>query len=803
MGGADGVAYSPSDHHHIRPDSTVEPSAPQEKQQSQSSYSIMNNEHLRSNSIPAMPEVPPSDGSFDPYKPSRYALTDVDANSTRVVVHSRGNSQSGKHIHQQHLRHPAALRVEMLKKANRHSVIQASRSNSRMASPTPKATRRMSRNSLASRQSLSSSVWPSSPPVAVAIKTHSSHKRNVSFQNVRKTSAGSGLGTAESVTGSIAEKYTPELQAKAQKTQQQVSEDQRMQASSPTEARKSRIPGSTPQSRRRDSNTPGHLIRKEVRKVSSELEKACEEAFFRTSFGSSAQTSVTERQSPYDTPPSSFSGYNEPGRRPLPALPTDTPNTFLARTLEETRKKIVARSATEGDGNSAKYQEILASLDKIIPAAAGDAEYQKRITSAPEPQSAADLGFLPIITEEALPDTLRIGKSGPGAGHRSFTAPGPPKGQSTRQQNGETIRMVQPSPNPKSYNGSQLDDTAEEIARPKTADGSSNKKHLQVPNPHDYMTRNKSHDSAIGLRNSPPQEEFPPELAKKKSSWFRRWKDTSAAESKTTSQAIPSDWKELDDRQNKNKPNVIKRGKEAPPALKLDSPADVQPPHGTDSSEFPMRTPGSASEGKGFSKWFGKKPWEKKDEPIKSADFMGKNGRLGHASILSDMPTEPIPSPSLATTPPAAQGEPITPSTPAEPTRSWFARFLRIRPESRVLCFAIPRGRARNEVYRLLRDWQRHGICDLTYFPQDNAITARVDKVNALGIKPVAFRVELYVVLQNGKKVGLSLGRWTQVRGAASSFRRVVDIVDEVLMLKGVMVKEEEKRKELEGILLT
>ena len=167
----------------------------------------------------------------------------------------------------------------------------------------------------------------------------------------------------------------------------------------------------------------------------------------------------------------------------------------------------------------------------------------------------------------------------------------------------------------------------------------------------------------------------------------------------------------------------------------------------------------------------------------------------------------------LATTPPVMSNAnhantatdypltPITPSTPSEPTRSWFSRFLRLKPETRILCFSIPRGRARTEIYRLLRDWQRHGISDLVYYPQDNAITARIDKNNALGIKPVSFRVELFVVLQNGRKVGLSLGRWTQTRGAASSFRRVVGVVEEVLRERGVLVEEEEKWKELEGIL--
>ena len=114
----------------------------------------------------------------------------------------------------------------------------------------------------------------------------------------------------------------------------------------------------------------------------------------------------------------------------------------------------------------------------------------------------------------------------------------------------------------------------------------------------------------------------------------------------------------------------------------------------------------------------------------------------------------------------------------------------------------MPRGRARSETYKLLRDWQRHGIADLTYIPQENCITARVDRNNALGIKPVAFRVELFVVLQNGRKVGLSLGRWTQVRGAASSFKRVVEVAEQSLAQRKVLVENEEQRRELETILL-
>lgn len=131
------------------------------------------------------------------------------------------------------------------------------------------------------------------------------------------------------------------------------------------------------------------------------------------------------------------------------------------------------------------------------------------------------------------------------------------------------------------------------------------------------------------------------------------------------------------------------------------------------------------------------------------------------------------------------------------PERSWFARFFHFKPISKVLCFSIPRGRARQELVLLLREWQRHGIRDLQYSRETNTITARVDKHNSLDIKPVAFRVELFVVLEHGRKAGLSIARFVQVKGAASGFRRVMEVVDGVMRGRGWLVEDEEKWKAL------
>lgn len=111
----------------------------------------------------------------------------------------------------------------------------------------------------------------------------------------------------------------------------------------------------------------------------------------------------------------------------------------------------------------------------------------------------------------------------------------------------------------------------------------------------------------------------------------------------------------------------------------------------------------------------------------------------------------------------------------------------------KLLCFSIPRHRARQELVLLLQEWQRHGIRDLQYSRETQTITARVDKQNSLDIKPVSFRIELFIVLEHGRRVGLSIARFTQVRGAASGFRKVLEVVDGVMRSRAWLVEDDEK----------
>lgn len=70
-----------------------------------------------------------------------------------------------------------------------------------------------------------------------------------------------------------------------------------------------------------------------------------------------------------------------------------------------------------------------------------------------------------------------------------------------------------------------------------------------------------------------------------------------------------------------------------------------------------------------------------------------------------------------------------------------------------------------------------------------------------LKIKPVSFVIELFVVLEHGRRAHLCLGRFTQTRGAASSFRKVVEIIEDVCRARCMLVEDEEKKTSMMEVL--
>ncbi|KAM7205581.1 hypothetical protein V8F33_000907 [Rhypophila sp. PSN 637] len=127
-----------------------------------------------------------------------------------------------------------------------------------------------------------------------------------------------------------------------------------------------------------------------------------------------------------------------------------------------------------------------------------------------------------------------------------------------------------------------------------------------------------------------------------------------------------------------------------------------------------------------------------------------------------------------------------------EVQQNWLARLFRVKPATRYLCFAIPRRRARQDVTILLRQWRRHGIQNLEVDKERSVIFASLGENNALNLKTVAFAIEFMTVIEHGKRGALCIARFTQERGAASSFHKVVDQVTSHLPA-GVLVADKRK----------
>jgi serine/threonine-protein kinase HSL1, negative regulator of Swe1 kinase len=145
--------------------------------------------------------------------------------------------------------------------------------------------------------------------------------------------------------------------------------------------------------------------------------------------------------------------------------------------------------------------------------------------------------------------------------------------------------------------------------------------------------------------------------------------------------------------------------------------------------------------------------------------------------------------------------------------QNWLARLFRVKPAMRYLCFAMPKRRARQEIAILLREWRRHGIREVEVDKDRNIVFARVGPKNCksrcpalldkesnvdaetldFNMKEVSFAVEIMTVIEHGRRGHLAIARFTQEKGAASSFHKTVDYIYRVFVARGLLVTDKRK----------
>lgn len=64
--------------------------------------------------------------------------------------------------------------------------------------------------------------------------------------------------------------------------------------------------------------------------------------------------------------------------------------------------------------------------------------------------------------------------------------------------------------------------------------------------------------------------------------------------------------------------------------------------------------------------------------------------------------------------------------------QNWFARFLRIKPATHVICFQVTKPRARKEIACIFREWRLYGMRDVVVSKEASMIWARVDVKNCV-----------------------------------------------------------------------
>ncbi|KAJ8117782.1 hypothetical protein OPT61_g1092 [Boeremia exigua] len=790
------IAHSNSDHHHnLRHEPTTEDLEQMPKQnhkRSQSGYSILNNEHMYSKH--SFYESPASEASYDPFRASRQPILPEQAANHNVTVR-RKNSNGSRSLRPNTAaghRTGNSLRVQALRNSKRGS--PGSRSSSKHTTPSQRSVQARS----VSRSSFASSHWPSSPPVVA--RAGGIGRRGVSFSHLHRRGSAATASTADSVAVPCPSFRSFECRRESIGSYGSSHRSSTIQPPSAARTKPRASPSKViPRLRMRKPESPTKYIQSEARKVSTELGKVMEEAFNRSSMSSSLRTTRTDAYpdgtfSNYDTPPTSFSNRDSGGStiatpntkamlasRPLPPIPTETPNTFLHRKLVETRDDIARRLTEDSDGTK-HFTEVLEHLDRLILPPADS----KRVVSAPA-RSPEHIAPLHVIPEEVKVDDGAGFEATQSPNYRAVTDPGRPHARRAVTAQ-ETIRMVDPSPNRiaplniRKRSGASLSSKfASEIPLPVAWPGPSAQNSVRS-----YQDVQKDLLAARVPTAPPPPPEKQPIVKKKKSLWFRRTNEDrenldrnevqAKAKMSTALLQVPEAWQGLDDRiKNDVSPTLSTHSEAAKHTSKQSD--------GSNISEFPMRNPCAAAATKsdsaprkGLFGFFSKK----KEEKTKGLMQLDLNSSA--SSIVSNLGNGPDSS------------ESVNRGGPPDVQLNWLSRFLHIKPATKTLCFHVGRGRVRGDLVRLLRDWQRFGVRDVTYDRKANTINARVDKVNHLKIKPVSFVIELFVLLEHGQRAHICLARFTQTRGAASSFRKVVDIVEDVCRAKSMLVEDPGKQ---------
>jgi serine/threonine-protein kinase HSL1, negative regulator of Swe1 kinase len=515
----------------------------------------------------------------------------------------------------------------------------------------------------------------------------------------------------------------------------------------------------------------------EARKVSTELEKFCEEAFNRSSkLGS--QTKEHTRDPGTDTPPGTAAAYeksvkakesaifsrmeNNPKARPLPAPPIDQLDSFTIRQLAETRSRLIDASLQRGDDGLPDYlSNVINHLDRLLHSelllpVEGDGS--TRASSDPHPHSGVEPGYLPAITEEGFPssqDNLNWTAAQGNDQPRAISDPTPsastrPPARLDYRPEQTTIRLVpseaanspmemikplqirKTSDGPPSNSAQRSQSGYYNVAR-RNAQGSNNEESVAP-----YYGDPEARDSGfvrfyplvpIQEEDGSPKRKSGP----RQSGDSRKWSNIFKRSAQTLDDVPPTP------PMKDAKPLEKTRARES-----SGSSSEKKRNSGTKSDKSDLGSHKETGKTKKFFKFFTKtKDFEKgkalglalSSKYRESGLLLLLTTNLAREDDMDDIST-------LAAESTACLGREtsLAPRATQQPQRmievnqNWFARFFHVKPATRVLCLSISKIRARREIFRVLKEWKRYGMKDVHVDRAKGLLFGRVDAVNSMDL---------------------------------------------------------------------